>query len=993
MATLSANGITLTYSTSSNDTRVTITLSSLVKNSDPTSFISRNVRLLVDGKTIVSRQSAQTPSTKKILQGYNSSGFYTESQKIQAEADRKNRQRQNGIFACSQFVSAFSSKTLTFNRTNIDKKVIISLYVLGKNSAVSINVPKKASEEGSTREESKTIGIENVNGGVSYVVNEQAYNTYGHIERVVDFADVKDELQLLSLANAYVNAMQFDDMCLSVSAVDLHTLMGSVPGFELLDNVKCVSRPHGLNKTFPITEMSIPLDDPSRATYTFGKLGGSSMSQTTASNASDITKRINKMPSASRILDSAKIEMSEILNSRTTGYVNIVQENDISQALIISDTPDWTNADKLWKFDMNGLGYSDDTITGASADINADGRFYKIGITMDGTIVADFIKTGLLEDGIGKNYWNLSTGEFSLSADTQFYTPSDTDPVLTTLADLSASADKIEEAYQKSNGNSNILKNTGTVKFKESGSHDTGWRYGTFSSFSANKVTIINILDSMAFQSPNPVITSCFRVDSKPLSAKGWGGGVQQDGVPVSPNTTYIAGCYACGSGPVSVQVGYLARDGVTYYRRYVQQVDSTGWSRISIVFKTSNDKQPSVTTINNKITARRRAMEQALATYNGKKASKGAGDKETIEALAAYKAKKKSLDEAITEKNVYDSTLYLGNYSTNAPIKNITVTFGVYCSNSDEFNMAHQVDLCGFFLARGNAYEDWQPSNIDIIERSRMDTDAMLTQAEILKRLRTRADGTLANGLFMKNGNLYIGAEYIDTTAQSTKLLTANYIQDKQNMNYWNLTDGTFRTKNMVADNARVYGTYSGGKLYQPYGAKSYKNASMTGIVMGGSTIDFKGIRYDKNGKRLYDLSTSVIRGAGANGYAGLTIASRGPIVLLGSSLATARPDYYHGKYHAALEYGQTVNLTFSGYYKHSKTKKMTYGRMYTLCFVNGLLVWIYHTRTYAGLSRNDNPYNDPRLMSAKNRNRGKYIKQYDNACMTTYLNEPFLY
>ncbi len=75
----------------------------------------------------------------------------------------------------------------------------------------------------------------------------------------------------------------------------------------------------------------------------------------------------------------------------------------------------YTKADKFWKWNMNGLGYSKD-----------GGTTYEVAITMDGAIVADFITAGVLngdviragriQDVKNNNYWNLDTGEFRLSA-------------------------------------------------------------------------------------------------------------------------------------------------------------------------------------------------------------------------------------------------------------------------------------------------------------------------------------------------------------------------------------------------------------------------------------------------------------------------------------------------------------------------------------------------------------------------------------------------
>lgn len=249
------------------------------------------------------------------------------------------------------------------------------------------------------------LTIVDVNDGKNYVTNALAYATYGRIEKIVDFSDVEDAAQLLRLAQNYANSMQFDEMTMKVNAIDLHRLNSSIIGFELLDEVRCISRPHGLDKQFPITEVDIPLDNPAGVTYTMGSTQtNSTMSGQSKLTLNSIEQAFKNILPPGNVLDLAKQQATDILNRRTTGYVSIVEQDEQSQALVISDVPEWERATKFWKFDMNGLGYTKN-----------GGQKYDLAITMDGTIVADFIKTGILSDGRGYNFWNMATGEFSLA--------------------------------------------------------------------------------------------------------------------------------------------------------------------------------------------------------------------------------------------------------------------------------------------------------------------------------------------------------------------------------------------------------------------------------------------------------------------------------------------------------------------------------------------------------------------------------------------------
>ena len=122
-------------------------------------------------------------------------------------------------------------------------------------------------------------------------------------------------------------------------------------------------------------------------------------------------KTLEKLPETlSNFLDDAKKNASDLIDSALGGYV-VKTPNE----LLIMDDPDMNIAQKVWRWNVNGLGYSDTGYHGT----------YKIGITMDGSIVADFIntgtlkaeliKSGYLESFNGSSRINMETGNFSFA--------------------------------------------------------------------------------------------------------------------------------------------------------------------------------------------------------------------------------------------------------------------------------------------------------------------------------------------------------------------------------------------------------------------------------------------------------------------------------------------------------------------------------------------------------------------------------------------------
>ena len=248
------------------------------------------------------------------------------------------------------------------------------------------------------------LTVESVNNGSMYVKSDEAFAAYGWIEKVVTWNDVSDPVVLLEKAKAYLRDLQFDNMELELSALDLHYLDVSIEAVKLLDEIRVISRPHGLDRMFPVTKLEIPLDNPDQTQFKLGTTVKTSLSSVNNQTSAAILQKIDDLPKAHSILKEAKENATHIMNMATTGYITITKDDYGSETLYISNIRDYTKADKLWKWNMNGLGYSND-----------GGKTFELAITMDGSIVADYITTGVLNAnviraGVLKDYG----GNFSL---------------------------------------------------------------------------------------------------------------------------------------------------------------------------------------------------------------------------------------------------------------------------------------------------------------------------------------------------------------------------------------------------------------------------------------------------------------------------------------------------------------------------------------------------------------------------------------------------
>lgn len=254
-------------------------------------------------------------------------------------------------------------------------------------------------EESSIEALDAYLTVESVNDGSMYVKSECAIAEYGWIEKVVNWDDVSTAAALLTKGKEYLEDIQFDDMDVELSALDLHYLNIDYEAVKLLDKIRVISKPHGMDRFFPVTKLEIPLDHPENTQFTLGDTVRTTLTSVNNKTNSELLNKIENLPKASAILSEAKANATAIMNMATNGYITITNGDNGTNELYISDTQDYTNATRLWKWGINGLGYSKD-----------GGETYGLAMTMDGAIVADYITTGILRSLDGSFYLDLDNG-------------------------------------------------------------------------------------------------------------------------------------------------------------------------------------------------------------------------------------------------------------------------------------------------------------------------------------------------------------------------------------------------------------------------------------------------------------------------------------------------------------------------------------------------------------------------------------------------------
>lgn len=225
------------------------------------------------------------------------------------------------------------------------------------------------------------LTIEAVNDGKDYLVSESAAAEYGYIYKTITFDDVTTAAALKTKGNKYLSETQFENMVIEAKAIDLGLTSEDFEKFRLLDNIRVVSAPHGLNKYFRLTKQVLNLNNPENDSITLGKKEKTTLSAKSTQISEEIKKTVESIVPPGKILNQAQENATQIITSAMGGYVYKTRSE-----LFIMDTDNPETATKVWRWNINGLGYSSNGIDGP----------YELAMTMDGSIVADFIQAGTM---------------------------------------------------------------------------------------------------------------------------------------------------------------------------------------------------------------------------------------------------------------------------------------------------------------------------------------------------------------------------------------------------------------------------------------------------------------------------------------------------------------------------------------------------------------------------------------------------------------------
>lgn len=107
-------------------------------------------------------------------------------------------------------------------------------------------------------------------GNDEFLIDGEAVEKYGRINKVVEFDGVSSPAELLELSKKKLTEYLLLSGELTISAVDLSLQNNSENYFDIGQRIRVISSPHNVDTTVMLTEAEIELTKPQDGTYTLG---------------------------------------------------------------------------------------------------------------------------------------------------------------------------------------------------------------------------------------------------------------------------------------------------------------------------------------------------------------------------------------------------------------------------------------------------------------------------------------------------------------------------------------------------------------------------------------------------------------------------------------------------------------------------------------------------------------------------------------------------
>lgn len=261
------------------------------------------------------------------------------------------------------------------------------------------------------------LTISSVNGGKPYIDDTAGISKYGIIVGTVEFDDITIASNLKSAGQEYLTNNNRIRKAYEGQALDLSLIQEDYQALVCGNSYIFKNSFMGLNERLRLIGRTVDIYKPYTPTL---KIGDKTVRITDVASRTAKLIEYDLPQQKNEILASAKGIATDIINAGINGYV-VVNSNEI----LIMDTPNKSTATKVWRWNSGGFGYSSNGYSGP----------YDTAITMNGSIVADFITAGVLRgleilNGNGKFHvhtdgtvdaaaLNITGGKIDMTTDSQ----------------------------------------------------------------------------------------------------------------------------------------------------------------------------------------------------------------------------------------------------------------------------------------------------------------------------------------------------------------------------------------------------------------------------------------------------------------------------------------------------------------------------------------------------------------------------------------------
>ena len=189
-------------------------------------------------------------------------------------------------------------------------------------SLVTALIPLGAQLQGESEIEAlqKYVDITSVNGGVNYIYSQEAVETFGWVWTTNTWQDVTEPSNLLRKGKEWLQDNQFEELELTLTAVDLSAMDKEYDSFDIGDRIHCRAKPYGMDRQFPVMEMTIPLQQPDNAKLTLGGSRKISYTEYNRGNAQYIKQQLENNRVTTAWLQSAIDNATAMMKGSKGGY-------------------------------------------------------------------------------------------------------------------------------------------------------------------------------------------------------------------------------------------------------------------------------------------------------------------------------------------------------------------------------------------------------------------------------------------------------------------------------------------------------------------------------------------------------------------------------------------------------------------------------------------------------------------------------------------------